>query len=178
MKYVYFFGGSKTEGNASLNHLLGGKGANLAEMARMGIPVPPGFTVITDVSNIYYANNKTYPEEIRAQVEEELEGLEEVTGAKFGDEQNPLVASVRSGARVSMPGMMETILNLGLNDVSVRGLAQKTGNERFAYQSYRRLIEMYGSVVMGVDEAILEGVFIKKKKNRSQIAPQFIQRNI
>lgn len=166
MKYVYFFGGDNTEGKASLRDLLGGKGANLAEMARMGIPVPPGFTIIADVCSIYRSSNKSYPEEIRAQVGEALERLEEIFGAKFGNDENPLLVSVRSGARVSMPGMMDTILNLGLSDASVCGLAKQTGDERFAYQSYQRLIEMYGNVTMGIDRPTLEEVISRKKRER------------
>ncbi len=166
MKYVYFFGGKEAEGRASLNDLLGGKGANLAEMARIGIPVPPGFTITTDVCNVYRSSDKDYPEEMREQVEEALERVEKVFGAKFGDAQNPLVIAVRSGARVSMPGMMETILNLGLNDASVGGLAKQSGNERFAYRSYKTLLEIYGRVAMKVDKAILEEVLSREKAKR------------
>ena len=166
MKYVYLFGCNKTEGDASLKNLLGGKGANLAEMASMDIPVPPGFTISTDVCDIYNSNDKNYPEEVKSQVEMALAAVEEAVGAKFGDEQNPLVVSVRSGARVSMPGMMDTVLNLGLNDTTVRGLAKQTGDERFAYWSYQRLIEMYGDVVLGIDRPILEGIVSLKKKEK------------
>ena len=166
MKYVYLFGCNKTEGNASLRNLLGGKGANLAEMARIGIPVPPGFTISTDVCDIYNSSDKSYPEEVRSQVEMALAAVEEAVNAKFGDEQNPLVVSVRSGARISMPGMMDTILNLGLNDATVRGLAKQTGDERFAYRSHQGLIKMYGNVAIGIDRPILEEVISRRKKEK------------
>jgi len=166
VKYVYFFGGNKTEGNASLRNLLGGKGANLAEMARIGIPVPPGFTITTEVCDIYNSNNKNYPEEVKSEVAEALKRVEKIAKAKLGDTQNPLLVSVRSGARISMPGMMDTILNLGLNDATVGGLAKQTGDERFAYESYRRLIQMYGNVAMGIDRAILDEILDKKKAKR------------
>ena len=166
MKYVYLFGCNKTEGNASLRNLLGGKGANLAEMARIGIPVPPGFTISTDVCDIYNSSDKSYPEEVRSQIEMALAAVEEAVGAKFGDEQNPLVVSVRSGARISMPGMMDTILNLGLNDAIVHGLAKQTGDERFAYRSHQGLIKMYGNVAMGIDRPILEEVISRRKKEK------------
>lgn len=166
MKYVYLFGCNKTEGNASLRNLLGGKGANLAEMARIGIPVPPGFTISTDVCDIYNSSDKSYPEEVRSQVEMALAAVEEAVNAKFGDEQNPLVVSVRSGARISMPGMMDTILNLGLNDATVRGLAKQTGDERFAYRSHQGLIKMYGNVAIGIDRPILEEVISGRKKEK------------
>ena len=166
MKYVYLFGCNKTEGNASLRNLLGGKGANLAEMARIGMPVPPGFTISTDVCDLYNSSGKSYPVEARSQVEMALEAVEEAVGAKFGDERNPLVVSVRSGARTSMPGMMDTILNLGLNDATVGGLAQQTGDEGFAYRSYQGLIKMYGNVAMGIDRSILEEVISSRKKEK------------
>jgi len=166
VKYVYLFGCNKTEGNASLRNLLGGKGANLAEMARIGIPVPPGFTISTDVCDIYNSSDKSYPEEVRSQVEMALAAVEEAVNAKFGDEQNPLVVSVRSGARISMPGMMDTILNLGLNDATVRGLAKQTGDERFAYRSHQGLIKMYGNVAIGIDRPILEEVISRRKKEK------------
>ena len=142
-KYVYFFGGGKADGKANSTDLLGGKGANLAEMARMGVPVPPGFTIIADVCNIYFQSNSSYPREVTLQVEENLAKLEQTIGAKFGDEENPLLLSVRSGARVSMPGMMDTVLNLGLNEASVAALARKTANERFAYDAYRRRVGLF-----------------------------------
>ena len=146
-KYVYFF----DEGDKSMRELLGGKGANLSEMIKLGVPVPPGFTVSTKVCDIYYKNKGNYPDEIVDQVELNLERLEEEMGKKLGDEQNPLLVSVRSGAAQSLPGMMDTVLNLGLNDKSVEALAEKTENPRFAWDSYRRFIQMFGNVVMGID---------------------------
>ena len=149
-KYVYFFGAGKAEGDAKMKDLLGGKGANLAEMTNLGIPVPAGFTISTDVCTYYYDNNHTYPESIRGDVEKALAGVEKIMAAKFGNKENPLLVSVRSGARVSMPGMMDTVLNLGLNDVTIHGLIKHTGNERFAYDAYRRFVQMYGDVVLGL----------------------------
>ena len=149
-KYVYFFGSGKTEGNAKMKELLGGKGCNLAEMANLGIPVPPGFTITTEVCTAYYDNNGNYPEGLKAQVEDNLTRIETAMGAKFGDEDNPLLVSVRSGARVSMPGMMDTVLNLGLNDMTVKGLIKQSNDERFAYDCYRRFVQMYGDVVLGL----------------------------
>ncbi|HEX4876946.1 MAG TPA: pyruvate, phosphate dikinase, partial [Chitinophagaceae bacterium] len=150
-KYVYFFGGGKADGNESMKNLLGGKGANLAEMAghpKLRLPVPPGFTVTTDVCTYYYANRKTYPKALKAQVQEALAKMEKLTGKKFGDAANPLLLSVRSGARRSMPGMMETVLNVGLNETTIKGIIAQSGDERFAYDAYRRLIMMYADVVM------------------------------
>jgi pyruvate,orthophosphate dikinase len=147
-KYVYFFGGSTADGNGKMKDLLGGKGANLAEMCLIGLPVPAGFTITTEVCNLYTANNKQYPAELKGQVEAALKKTEEVMGAKFGDPKNPLLVSCRSGARVSMPGMMDTVLNIGLNESTLRGLIEKTGNERFAWDSYRRFVQMYGDVVL------------------------------
>src|SRR4051794_4195303 len=147
-KHVYFFGGKTADGNGKMKDLLGGKGANLAEMCLIGLPVPAGFTITTEVCNLYTANNRTYPPELKAQVEEALRKTEAVMGAKFGDPKNPLLVSCRSGARVSMPGMMDTVLNIGLNESTLRGLIEKTGNERFAWDSYRRLVQMYGDVVL------------------------------
>lgn len=152
-KYVYLFGAGKTEGSAKMKDLLGGKGANLAEMAALGIPVPPGFTITTEVCRYYYKNGGKYPEGLTEQVRQGMHFLEEATGRKFGDAENPLLVSVRSGAPVSMPGMMDTILNLGLNDKSVEGLASRT-SPRFAYDAYRRLLSMYGSVVLGIKDEI------------------------
>ena len=149
-KYVYFFENGKADGDASMKALLGGKGANIAEMAQMGIPVPPGFTITTEVCTYYYENGFEYPAELKDQVEEALRRLEELMGRKFGDPENPLLVSVRSGAALSMPGMMDTILNLGLNDHTVEGLIKQAGDERFAYDCYRRLIAMYGDVVLGL----------------------------
>jgi pyruvate,orthophosphate dikinase len=148
-KYVYFFGG-KAEGRADMKSLLGGKGANLAEMTNIGLPVPAGFTITTEVCNYFYANNNNYPPELKQQVADALKKTEEVMGAKFGDAKNPLLVSCRSGARVSMPGMMDTVLNIGLNEATLRGLIEKTGNERFGWDSYRRFVQMYGDVVLGL----------------------------
>jgi pyruvate,orthophosphate dikinase len=147
-KYVYFFGGKSAEGTGKQKELLGGKGANLAEMCLIGLPVPAGFTITTEVCTYYYANNKTYPPEIKAQVEEAFRKTEAAMGAKFGDAKNPLLVSCRSGARVSMPGMMDTVLNIGLNEKTLKGLIESTGNERFAWDSYRRFVQMYGDVVL------------------------------
>ena len=155
-KYVYSFGGGKAEGKADMKALLGGKGANLAEMSVIGIPVPPGFTITTEVCAAYYENGKKLPEAVRPQVEAAIQQVEKQLGARLGDPADPLLVSVRSGAALSMPGMMNTILNLGLSDVSTEGLAKKTGNVRFAYDGYRRLIDMFGSVVMGVDHELFE----------------------
>src|SRR3954470_5402544 len=154
-KYVYQFG-KTTDGNGGMKPLLGGKGANLAEMCRIGLPVPPGFTITTDVCTYYYANKRTYPPELKAQMQSGIAALEQQTGKKFGDLKNPLLVSVRSGARDSMPGMMDTILNLGLNDQTVDALATKTGNARFAWDCYRRFVQMYGDVVLGVQKAANE----------------------
>src|SRR5947199_23242 len=147
-KYVYFFGGSQADGDASMKNLLGGKGANLAEMCRVGLPVPAGFTITTEVCTYYDANDHKYPPELKSQVNDALKKTEAVMGAKFGDAKNPLLVSCRSGARVSMPGMMDTVLNIGLNEGTLRGLIEKTTNERFAWDCYRRFIQMYGDVVL------------------------------
>jgi len=149
-KYVYFFGDGKAEGSAKMKNLLGGKGAGLAEMANLGIPVPAGFTITTEVCTYYYDHGQKFPPELKKEVEAALKGVERSMGAKFGDPKNPLLVSVRSGARISMPGMMDTVLNIGLNDQTIQGLIAKTGNERFAYDSYRRFVNMYADVVMGV----------------------------
>jgi pyruvate,orthophosphate dikinase len=152
-KYVYTWGDGKADGDGSMKALLGGKGANLAEMTRIGLPVPPGFTITTDVCTYYYANKRTYPAELQAQVEAGVRNMERIMGTKFGDTTKmPLLVAVRSGARDSMPGMMDTVLNLGLNDQTVIALAKATNNERFAYDCYRRFIQMYGDVVMGVQK--------------------------
>ncbi|HHU06401.1 MAG TPA: pyruvate, phosphate dikinase [Clostridiales bacterium] len=161
-KYVYMF----TEGNGSMRELLGGKGANLAEMTNLGLPVPPGFTVTTEACTQYYADGERISEEIQNQIMEYLAKLEKVTGKKFGDLENPLLVSVRSGARASMPGMMDTILNLGLNDRVVEAFARKTSNPRFAYDSYRRFIQMYSDVVMEVGKKYFEELIDKKKEER------------
>lgn len=150
VKYVYYFGGGKAEGSAKMKDLLGGKGANLAEMTNLGLPVPAGFTITTEVCTYYYKHNKTYPKELYLQVKEAMKKVEAEMGAKFGDSQNPLLVSVRSGARASMPGMMDTVLNLGLNDQTVQGLILQSQNPRFAYDAYRRFVAMYGDVVLGL----------------------------
>jgi len=149
-KWVYGFGGGKAEGKAAMRNLLGGKGAGLAEMANLGLPVPPGFTITTEVCTYFYAHDKQYPKELKAQVEKALAQVGKITGKIFGDKENPLLVSVRSGARASMPGMMDTVLNLGLNDETVEAVAKKSGDRRFAYDSYRRFITMYSDVVLGV----------------------------
>jgi pyruvate, orthophosphate dikinase len=151
-KYVYVFGNKKADGDGSMKALLGGKGANLAEMTRIGLPVPPGFTITTDVCTYYYDNKRTYPKELQKQVEAGVANMEKILGKKFGDLKRPLLVAVRSGARDSMPGMMDTILNLGLNDQTVLALVKASGNERFAWDCYRRFIQMYGDVVMGVQK--------------------------
>ena len=163
-QWVYNFGGEKTDGRAEMKNLLGGKGANLAEMASLGLPVPPGFTVTTDVCTYYYAHDKEYPDALENQVESSLKNIEKAVGALFGDVNNPLLVSVRSGARVSMPGMMDTVLNLGLNDETVKALAKNSGNERFAYDSYRRFIQMYSDVVLGIDHHLFEDVIDSYKR--------------
>ncbi|MDI3525153.1 MAG: pyruvate, orthophosphate dikinase, partial [Candidatus Atribacteria bacterium] len=159
-KYVYFFG----EGDASMKMLLGGKGANLAEMTRIGLPVPPGFTITTEACAHYYKNNEQWPEGLEEEILANLKQLEEKSGKKFGDPNNPLLVSVRSGAPVSMPGMMDTILNLGLNDEVVEGLAKLTGDKRFAYDCYRRFIQMFGNVVMGIDHSKFEAILDEVKE--------------
>ncbi len=157
-KWVYSFGGGKAEGKAGLKNLLGGKGANLAEMANLGLPVPPGFTIPTTVCTYFYDNDKTYPKELEGLVEKALATVGKLTGKRFGDAKNPLLVSVRSGARASMPGMMDTVLNLGLNDVTVEALATLSGDRRFAFDSYRRFITMYSDVVLGLDHHHFEEI--------------------
>src|SRR6059036_1659229 len=152
-KYVYLFGNKKADGDGSMKPLLGGKGANLAEMTRIGLPVPPGFTITTEVCAYYYANKRTYPKDLQSQIEVGIANMEKIMGTKFGDKNAmPLLLAVRSGARDSMPGMMDTILNLGLNDETVLALVKATRNERFAWDCYRRFIQMYGDVVLGVQK--------------------------
>ncbi len=163
-KYVYFFGGGKAEGNAGMKMLLGGKGANLAEMTNIGIPVPPGFTISTEVCSYYYGHGKKYPPTLKAEIEKNLARLEKVMKKKFGDRENPLLVSVRSGAPISMPGMMDTILNLGLNDETVEGLAKRANNPRFAYDAYRRFIQMFGNVVLGIEHSKFEKVLDEVKE--------------
>jgi len=164
IKYVYYFGDGKAEGDAKMKEVLGGKGANLAEMTNLGIPVPPGFTVSTDVCAAFYENKRKYPDGLEAEVAEHLARLEKSMGKKLGDPVDPLLVSVRSGAAQSMPGMMDTILNLGLNDKAVEGLAKKTGNPRFAYDSYRRFIQMYGDVVLECPHEDFEHALASAKK--------------
>ncbi|HRA89517.1 MAG TPA: PEP/pyruvate-binding domain-containing protein, partial [Planctomycetaceae bacterium] len=149
-KYVYTWGDGKAEGNATMKPLLGGKGANLAEMSRIGLPVPAGFTITTEVCTYFYDNKKTYPPELKAQVEAAIKNAETIMGAKFGDPANPMLLSCRSGSRESMPGMMDTVLNIGINEKVVQALIKQSGNEHFAWDSYRRLIQMYGDVVLGL----------------------------
>ena len=151
-KYVYYFGDGKADGDGTMKALLGGKGANLGEMTRIGLPVPCGFTISTEVCTYYYDHKRTYPKQLEGQIDAAVVKMEKSMGKKFGSVENPLLVAVRSGARDSMPGMMDTILNLGLNDATVEGLARLTGNDRFAYDCYRRFIQMYGDVVMGVQK--------------------------
>ncbi|MFQ5645889.1 MAG: pyruvate, phosphate dikinase [bacterium] len=165
-KYVYFFGAGSADGRADMKNLLGGKGANLAEMTNLGIPVPAGCTISTEVCTAYYENNQQYPDGLWQELETNLARVEQVMGTEFGSGDNPLLVSVRSGARVSMPGMMDTVLNLGLNDRTVQGLIKQSGNERFAYDSYRRFVTMYGDVVLGVAHAKFEKILDAKKENR------------
>ena len=155
-RWVYAFGGARTEGRAEMSALLGGKGANLAEMARLGLPVPPGFTVTTEVCTCFYAEDERYPEGLEEQVEAALAAIEAAVGKRFGGETDPLLVSVRSGARVSMPGMMDTVLNLGLNDRTVEALAESSGDRRFAFDSYRRFVQMFADVALGVDRGLFE----------------------
>ena len=165
-KWVYSFGADLCDGDASLRNLLGGKGANLAEMSSIGLPVPPGFTITTEVCTYYYDHENSYPEALRGQVDTALKAVEAETGRLFGNAENPLLVSVRSGARASMPGMMDTVLNLGLNDETAAGMASATGDGRFVYDSYRRFIQMYGDVVMDVDHGLFEDVLDDLKMRR------------
>jgi len=151
-RYVYYFGDGHADGSGGMKSLLGGKGANLHEMTRIGLPVPPGFTITTEVCSYVYAHNRTYPPELEAEVAMALAKVEKSVGKKLGDKERPLLVSVRSGARDSMPGMMDTILNLGMNDEVVEIVAKKTNNTRFAFDSYRRFLQMYGDVVMGIQK--------------------------
>jgi pyruvate, orthophosphate dikinase len=164
-KWVYAFGDGKAEGSAAMRDLLGGKGANLAEMSRIGVPVPPGFTISTEVCTYYYSNGNTYPDGLDATVKAALANVEATLGMGFGDAENPLLVSVRSGSRASMPGMMDTVLNLGLNDATVLGLAKRSNDERFAYDSYRRFIQMYSDVVLGVESYLFEDVLDDAKRD-------------
>ena len=165
-QWVYSFGGGKADGNTEMKNLLGGKGANLAEMSALGLPVPPGFTLTTEVCTHYTQNDSTYPDDTKEQVEAAITGVEKIMGTTFGDPENALLLSVRSGARASMPGMMDTVLNLGLNDITVEGLAKASGDERFAFDSYRRFLQMYGDVVLGVEHHNFEELLEDHKNNR------------
>ncbi|HBA54832.1 MAG TPA: pyruvate, phosphate dikinase, partial [Syntrophorhabdus aromaticivorans] len=171
-KYVYFFGGDKAEGGESLRNLVGGKGAGLADMVNLGIPVPPGFTITTEVCTYFYDNDTAYPDGLKEEVAASLRKVEEIMGMKFGDPKNPLLLSIRSGARASMPGMMDTVLNLGLNETTVKGLSALTNNEWFAYDCYRRFVAMYGDVVLGLkpqtkeEHDPFEEIIDEKKKAR------------
>ena len=162
-KWVYTFGDGQAEGSAADRNLLGGKGANLAEMCNLGLPVPPGMTITTEACVWYYENGRQMPEGLEAQVTEALVGVGEIAGRRFGDAERPLLLSVRSGARASMPGMMDTVLNLGLNDATVEAVARDSGDERFAYDSYRRFIQMYADVVMGLDHEVFEDILEDEK---------------
>ncbi len=155
-KYVYFFGNGKADGDRSMRDTLGGKGANLAEMTNAGLPVPPGFTISTDACRLYYETGRKTSPAIETEMEGQIKKLEKAAGAKLGDVKNPLLVSVRSGAKFSMPGMMDTILNLGLNDETVEGLKARTQNGRFAYDSYRRFIQMFGNVVLEIPKEAFE----------------------
>ncbi|MBP3415989.1 MAG: pyruvate, phosphate dikinase, partial [Spirochaetaceae bacterium] len=165
-KFVYFFGAGKADGDASMKMELGGKGANLAEMTSLGIPVPPGFTISTEVCKLFYENDHAYPAGLKEEVAANLKALEDLMGKKLGDADDPLLVSVRSGAAISMPGMMDTILNLGMNDKAAAGLAAKTGNPRFAWDAYRRFIQMFGDVAMGVPADLFEDAISELKAKR------------
>jgi pyruvate,orthophosphate dikinase len=165
-KWVYGFGNGVAEGDAAMRDLLGGKGAGLAEMSGLGLPVPSGFTITTEACTYYYANSKSYPPELREHVAAALKLIEQDVGARFGDIANPLLVSVRSGSRASMPGMMDTVLNLGLNNETVVGLAKLSGDRRFAYDSYRRFIQMYGNVVLGLAGYLFEDLMDTRKNER------------
>src|SRR5215469_4744882 len=166
MKYVYFFGGGKAEGTADMREVLGGKGAGLAEMTRIGLPVPGGFTITTETCDYFYKHDKKYPKELKAELLKNVERLEKATKKKLGDAKDPLLVSVRSGSARSMPGMMETILNLGLNAKSVEALARNTKNDRFAWDAYRRFVQMYSTVVIGLPKEELEDKLRGMKSRR------------
>src|SRR5882724_5433617 len=165
-QWVYIFGGGKAQGRSGMKDLLGGKGANLAEMANLGLPVPPGFTITTALCAHYYANAQKYPKDLEKQVDAGLAHIAKITGRRFGDAGNPLLVSVRSGARASMPGMMDTVLNLGLNDETVEALAKQSGDRRFAYDSYRRFIQMYSNVVLDIEHHNFEDI-LEDHKSRA-----------
>jgi len=162
--YVYSFGGGTADGDGKMKEVLGGKGAGLAEMSKAGVPVPPGFTISTEVCNIFFQNGNKVTREIDEQMFAALAKLEAQIGKKLGDPENPLLVSVRSGAKFSMPGMMNTILNLGLNDKTVEGLAKRSGNPRFAYDSYRRFIQMFGEVALNIDMEKFDHIFDERKR--------------
>jgi pyruvate,orthophosphate dikinase len=169
-KHVFSFGNGTSDGDGKMKDVLGGKGAGLAEMSRAGLPVPPGFTIATDVCNIYFKNNKQVPDDVEKEIEKALEKLEKQMGQKLGDPSNPLLLSVRSGAKFSMPGMMNTILNLGLNDTTAEGLAAKSGNARFAYDCYRRFIQMFGEVALEIEMEEFNHIFdARKAKARTKL---------
>src|SRR5579863_3214071 len=165
-KWVYAFGDGKAEGAADMRNLLGGKGANLAEMSNLGLPVPPGLTITTEVCTYYYANKESYPPELKDEIGAALREVGYQAKGNFGDPDKPLLLSVRSGARVSMPGMMDTVLNLGLNEKTAAGLARLTGDARFTYDSYRRFIQMYSDVVLGVEHAHFEEILHARKEDK------------
>ena len=169
-RWVYAFGAGRADGDASMKNLLGGKGANLAEMSSLGLPVPPGFTLTTEACVHYYQNGKSFPAGLEDEVASGLAEVERQTGKRFGDAENPLLVSVRSGARASMPGMMDTVLNLGLNDQTVEGLARLSGDRRFAFDSYRRFIQMYSDVVLGLDHHTFEEI-LDDHKDRLMAGP-------
>src|SRR5580700_10575428 len=163
-KHVYSFGNGTADGDGKMKDVLGGKGAGLAEMSRAGVPVPPGFTISTEVCNIYFQNDKKVPEAIAKEIDQALATLEKKMGKKLGDPSSPLLLSVRSGAKFSMPGMMNTILNLGLNDTTVEGLSKQSGNPRFAYDCYRRFIQMFGEVALDIDMHKFDHIFDERKR--------------
>src|SRR5947199_8987737 len=166
-KFVYRFGGGQADGAANMKNLLGGKGANLAEMSALGLPVPPGFTITTEVCTAFYKNNRAYPDGLKGEIDAALSEVCRAVDARFGDPLRPLLVSVRSGARASMPGMMDTVLNLGLNDETVEGLARRANDRRFAYDSYRRFHPMYSDVVMGLDHHLFEDILGEFKDIRA-----------
>src|SRR6202140_2326176 len=166
-QHVYFFGSGKADGNRNMKDLLGGKGSGLAEMTNAGLPVPPGFTISTEVCSIYYREKAKIPPAIDREIAENVTKLEKAAGATLGSDENPLLVSVRSGAKFSMPGMMDTILNLGLNDAAVEGLKRRTGNGRFAFDSYRRFIQMFGNVVLEIPKDAFEHELENVKKSRN-----------
>src|SRR5579872_6832258 len=165
-QWVYSFGDGRAQGSADMKNLLGGKGANLAEMSNLGLPVPPGFTITTEVCTWYYANQQSYPPDLKPAVEAAVRRLGDLCDARFGEPARPLLVSVRSGARASMPGMMDTVLNLGLNDETVQGLASQTGDERFAWDAYRRFIQMYSGVVLEIEHSRLEEILESEKARK------------